>query len=149
MSASPATSQIAGYSFDTAPDLAGAATRKRLSASAIKGFLHMADKWGLSETQRRGLLGGVASSTFHAWRTDPGARLSLSQDTLTRISLLFGIYKALHTCFGPEWADQWITLGNRGALFQGHAPVEYMLRQGQPGMVEVRRLLDAWRGGRS
>src|SRR3984885_1564361 len=142
-----ATPNIAGYSFDQAPDLTDAAERERLSSSAIKAFVRITGKWGLNEAQARGLLGGVASSTFHAWKTRPRGK-KLDQDTLTRISLVIGIYKALNIYFGKPWADRWITLENRGPLFAGRAPIEYMLRQGQPGMAEVRRMLDAWRGGR-
>jgi hypothetical protein len=138
---------VAGHPFDQAPNLSSTEERARLSASALKAFVAIAAKWGLNETQARGLLGGVASSTFHAWKTNPRGR-RLDQDTLTRISLVIGIYKALNIYFGKPWADRWVTLANRGALFAGNAPVDYMLRQGQPGMVEVRRMLDAWRGGR-
>jgi len=138
---------VAGYPFDQAPNLASADERARLSASALKAFLNIAAKWGLTETQARGLLGGVASSTFHAWKTNPRGK-KLDQDSLTRISLVIGIYKALNIYFGKPWADRWVTLGNRGPLFGGGAPLDYMLRHGQPGMVEVRRMLDAWRGGR-
>jgi hypothetical protein len=138
---------VSGYSFDEAPNLADPAVRKSLSESAIKVFVNIAAKWGLNESQSRGLLGGVASSTFHAWKTAPRGK-QLDQDTLTRISIVIGIYKALNIYFGQPWADRWITLQNRGTLFAGHAPVEYMIRHGLPGMAEVRRLLDAWRGGR-
>ena len=138
---------ISGYSFQQAPDLMDSNTRARLSESAIKGFLNIADRWQLTETQARGLLGGIASSTFHAWKTNPAA-IRLSQDTLIRISLVLGIYKATHIYFGEEWADKWVTLGNRARLFGGHPPLDFMMRHGQPGMVEVRRLLDGWRGGR-
>ena len=138
---------VAGYSFDQAPNLASAEERGRLSASAIKAFVNIAAKWGLNETQARGLLGGVASSTFHAWKTQTKGR-KLDQDVLMRISLVIGIYKALNIYFGKPWADRWVTLGNRGSLFGGGTPIDYMLRHGQPGMVEVRRMLDAWRGGR-
>lgn len=138
---------IPGYSFDEAPNLSDPQERRRLSESAIKVFVNIAGKWELNEAQARGLLGGVASSTFHAWRTRPKGK-QLDQDTLTRISLVIGIYKALNIYFGRPWSDRWITLRNRGPLFAGHAPIDYMLRQGLPGMAEVRRLLDAWRGGR-
>jgi hypothetical protein len=147
ISALPNPPIVAGYRFDSAPDLTKAAERGRLSASAIKGFLKITEKWGLTEPQSRGLLGGIASSTFHAWRTRPRGR-TLDQDTLMRISLVVGIYKALNIYFGKPWADQWVTLENRGSMFAGQAPIEYMLRRGQPGMMEVRRMLDSWRGGR-
>jgi hypothetical protein len=140
-------SVVAGYTFDRAPDLTDPEVRGRLSASAIKAFVRIADKWQLTESQARGLLGGIASSTLHAWKTAP-KKQKLTQDTLLRISLVIGIYKALHIYFGDEWADRWMTLGNRGSLFAGGAPIDYMILQGQPGMFQVRRMLDAWRGGR-
>jgi len=138
---------IAGYSFDRSPDLTDAKVRGNLSASAMKAFLKIARRWELTEAQARGLLGGIASSTLHAWRSEP-KKQKLTQDTLLRISLVIGIYKALHIYFGEEWADRWVRLGNGGALFGGAAPIDYMIRQGQPGMFQVRRMLDAWRGGR-
>ena len=138
---------VAGYSFDRSPDLTDAKVREHLSGSAINAFVKIAAKWDLTESQARGLLGGIASSTFHAWKSEPGKQ-KLSQDTLLRISLVIGIYKALHIYFGEKWADRWVTLGNRASMFAGGAPIEYMIRQGQPGMLQVRRMLDGWRGGR-
>jgi hypothetical protein len=32
-------------------------------------------------------------------------------------------------------------------MFSGTSPLSYMIRQGLPGMMQVRRLLDSWRGG--
>ncbi len=138
---------VAGYSFDQSPNLTDPAERERLSSSAMKAFLKVAQKWELSEVQSRGLLGGIASSTFHAWKTEPRGK-KLDQDTLMRISLVIGIFKALNIYFGKPWADRWITLANRGPMFAGQAPIDYMLRQGQPGMIQLRRMLDTWRGGR-
>src|SRR5277367_1525398 len=114
--------------FDRAPDLTNPEQREKLSASAIKAFVNIAGKWDLTEAQARGLLGGVASSTYHAWKTEPKGR-KLDQDTLMRVSLVIGIYKALHIYFGQRWADRWVTLGNRNALFSGAAPIDYMLRR--------------------
>jgi hypothetical protein len=147
MATALAVPAVPGYTFDHAPNLADPRERRQLSESAIRVFVNIAHKWDLNEAQARGLLGGVASSTFHAWKTKPKGK-QLDQDTLTRISLVIGIYKALNIYFSKPWSDRWITLENRGPLFAGQAPVYYMLRQGQPGMVEVRRMLDAWRGGR-
>jgi hypothetical protein len=143
----PITPVVNGYDFDEAPDLASSVDRERLSTSAIKAFVKITEKSSLNETQARGLLGGIASSTYHAWRTEPRGR-KLDQDTLMRISLLIGIYKALNIYFSKPWADRWITLANRGHLFGGHAPIDYMLRHGQPSMIQLRRMLDSWRGGR-
>lgn len=138
--------RIAGYDFEFGANLGNATERTQLSSAAIRGFLNIAKKWKLNEEQSRALLGGLASSTFHAWKTNP--KRALDQDTLTRISLIIGIYKALNIYFGKPWADSWITLENRGSLFSGRTPLAYIMQRGQPGMVEVRRMLDAWRGGR-
>jgi hypothetical protein len=138
---------VAGYTFEGAADLSQAETRTRLSETAIKTFMNIVQKWDLNEAQSRGLLGGIASSTFHGWRAHPELK-HLSQDELTRISLVIGIYKALNIYFGEPWADRWVTSGNRGALFNGRTPIEFMVSTGLPGMLGVRRMLDAWRGGR-
>src|SRR3954447_1614278 len=147
MSPGSALPRVAGYRFDKAANLADQGEREKLSPAAIKAFNNIAKKWGLNEEQSRGLLGGIASSTFHSWRTSP-EKVKLHQDTLMRISLLIGIYKSLNIYFGKPWSDRWIVLGNRGPLFNGQAPIDYMLMHGQPGMVQVRSVLDSWRGGR-
>jgi hypothetical protein len=138
--------QVAGYSFDFAPDLSKPDVRRKLTPGALRTFVNIAAKWELTEVQARGLLGGVASSTYHAWKTNARGK-QLDQDTLTRVSLTIGIYKALNIYFNKPLADRWITLGNRGPMFAGHSPLEYMIRNGLPGMVDIRRMLDAWRGG--
>ena len=104
MATALAAPNVAGYSFDQAPDLTDPQERRKLSENAIKVFVNIAQKWQLNEVQARGLLGGVASSTFHAWKTRPKGK-HLDQDTLTRISLVIGIYKALNIYFGKPWAD--------------------------------------------
>jgi hypothetical protein len=137
---------VVGYSFDVAPDLSSPEVRRKLTPGALRTFTNIVAAWKLTEAQARALLGGVASSTYHAWRTNPKGK-QLDQDTLTRISLAIGIYKGLNIYFNKPLSDRWITLGNRGPLFAGASPVEYMIQNGLPGMVDVRRMIDAWRGG--
>jgi len=93
----------------------------------------------------RSLLGGIAASTLHAWKSGPDKRV-LDQDTLTRISYVVGIYKGLHTYFGAA-GDEWITLPNDSPLFGGAVPIDFMVAAGLIGMYEVRRMLDAWSAG--
>ncbi len=145
MATALALPHIAGYAFDVSPDLSQAATRARLSRSAIKGFLRIVEKWELRDTDARLLLGGMSSGSFYALKKEQ--QRTLDQDTLTRISLLIGIFKALNILYSPKLADAWITLPNRNPMFQGASPLAYMLQRGQPGMVAVRQLLDARRGG--
>ena len=136
----------AGYAFDISPDLSDARTRVRLSRSALRGFLRIMEKWGIKDQDARQLLGGISSGSYYAMKKSPAQR-TLDQDTLIRISLLIGIFKALNILYSKALADAWITLPNRNAMFRGASPLAYMVQRGQPGMVSVRQLLDARRGG--
>jgi hypothetical protein len=120
--------------------------RRRLSGPAIRSFFNVATKWGLSVDQQRGLLGWPAPSTYHKYKS--GQVGILSFDTLTRISLLLGIYKALHILYSQaELADQWIKLANLNPIFGGKSPLDLMLDGGMDSLFVVRRLLDGRRGG--
>jgi hypothetical protein len=127
-------------------NLADAAERARLSASAIQAFVNIAKKWKLTEVQARGLLGAVDAPTYCAWQSDPHGT-TLDQETMTRISLVIGIFKALNIGFGKALADQWVTLANSGPLFAGQSPIDFMIERGPAGMKTVRRLLDSWSVG--
>ena len=146
MAAAVVLPYVAGYAFDVAADLSHAATRERLSLSALRGFLRIMDKWGIKDPDARQLLGGISSGSYYGLKKEPKNR-TLDQDMLTRISLLVGIFKALNILYSPALADAWITLPNRNAMFRGMSPLTYMIQRGQPGMLHVRQLLDARRGG--
>ncbi len=146
MAATASVPLIAGYRFDVAANLADHATRKRLSPTGMKAFLRIMDRWGIKDNEARDLLGGVSSGSFYGLKKGPGRR-ALDQDTLTRISLLIGIFKALNILYSERLADAWMTLPNSNPMFRGSTPLAYILRLGQPGMVEVRQMLDARRGG--
>jgi hypothetical protein len=150
MAATVPVPRIAGYSFDVAANLADAATRKRLSPAALRAFFKMMKAWGIKDQEARELLGGISAASFYALKKDaekPGLKRVLDQDRLTRISYLVGIFKALNILYSRKLADAWIRLPNKNAMFSGGAPLEYMVRLGIPGMSQVRRLLDSYRGG--
>lgn len=157
-SATLALPVIPGYIPEAAADLSDAATRRRLSAAAVKGFLAIMEKWNLRDPDARRLLGGMSTGSFYALKQeilkksvlkkDDRKGRVLDQDTLTRISLLVGIFKALNILYSPKLADAWMTLPNTNPMFRGLTPLAYILQRGQPGMVHVRQLLDARRGGR-
>src|SRR5277367_2306476 len=134
-----------GYQFEVMPDLSRLEMRERLSQSAIDGFFAIVDKWGLSVERAGELLGGMPRSTVYKLKTAPG---TLSQDELTRISFIVGIYKALHILLPDQPADQWMTRPNDNFLFGGQTPLDFVVRAGIPGLQQVRSLLDAARGGR-
>src|ERR1700733_10234186 len=132
-----------GYKFDATPDLSRLETRERLSQSAIDGFFAIMDKWHVPIERAGDLLGGVPRSTAYKLKTAAG---TLRQDELTRISYVVGIYKALHILLPAEHADRWMTQPNDNFLFGGQPPIEYAIRNGIPGLQQIRSLLDAARG---
>ena len=147
--------------FDTAPEdreercafqkadhryFGNAVGPERLSAGGIQAFANIARKWELTPEQARGFLGAVDVPTYLAWQADPHGT-SLNQEIMTRISLAIGIFKALNICFSEALADQWVTLKNRGLLFAGQAPIDFMIERGPAGMKTVRRLLESRSAG--
>jgi hypothetical protein len=130
---------------DVLVDLNDKAQRERLSSSALKGFFQLASAWQVRDEDARELLGGVSSSAFYEWKKNPGRVLEV--DRITRISYLLGIYKALHILYGDKLADEWVHLPNSNPVFNGRAPLAFMLGGGLLAMQTVRRLLDARRGG--
>ena len=121
------------------------ADRTRLTAVALKAFVRLAQAWELTNADAAALL-GVSPSTLE--RIKRGVRESdLSQDQLTRVSALIGIYKGLHLLFADSMADRWPHLANKGPLFNRETPIRAMIEGGIPHMIEVRRYIDAVRGG--
>ena len=124
---------------------ASGSDRARLSAPALKAFKALTGHWGLTN-QNAAMLLGVSMSTWE--RIKRGERDGeLSQDQLTRISALVGIYKGLHLLFADKMSDRWPNLENRSPLFDGKTPVAAMIEGGIPLMIEIRRYVDAVRGG--
>ena len=119
--------------------------RKRLSGPALRAFFPIASAWSLSVGEQRGLLGWPAASTFHKYKS--GSHGTLSFDTLTRLSLILGIYKALQLLYAePALADAWVRLPNTNPIFGGKPPLALMIDDGIDGLYRVRRLLDGRRG---
>ena len=121
------------------------ATRRRLSAPALRTFFSVARAWQLSATEERGVLGWPPPSTFHKYKSGDAGVLSF--DTLTRISLLLGIYKSLQLLYPePAFADRWMRMPNANELFRGATPLAFAIDNGIDGLFQVRRLLDGRRG---
>lgn len=114
---------------------------EKLSGPGLRTFLNIGQVWGLSNEEMRALLGWPGESTFYQYKS--GKCGTLSYDTLTRISLIMGIYKALHILYPDETlADSWVRLPNRNALFGGRPAIELMTNGGLDGLFQVRRLVD-------
>lgn len=137
---------LAGFSTDTVPDLSNKDIQQRLSRAAVPAFFKLVQAWKVRDEAARQLLGGVSNGVYYQLKR--GHKKTLDQDKLTRISLLIGIFKALNILYSRKLADAWINLPNSNPMFEGEAPLAYMIRGGVPALVRVRQLLDARRGGR-
>ena len=126
-------------------DFSDESDRVRLSKVALKAYRRVVEQWGLTGLQAAALL-DVSTSTWERLKAG-GKERPLSQDQLTRISALVGIYKGLHLLFADGMADRWPRLDNKGPLFAQRSPIESMMKGGIPQMLDVRRYVDAIRGG--
>lgn len=135
-----------GLDLRKLPDLTDSATRKRLSPAAIEALLNIAEKWDLKSDNAMALLGGISNGRYYALKKT--RRGLLTQDELTRVSLLIGIFKALNILFGEKLANQWVSRPNSNPMFRNQPPLLFLIQGGMPAMLAVRRLLDSRRGGR-
>jgi hypothetical protein len=119
--------------------------RARLTSVALKAFIALSEQWGMTGVEAAALL-GVSESTWD--RIKRGSwNQPLSQDQMTRASAVIGLYKGLKLLFADEMSDRWPKLPNSGFIFQKKSPIEAMIEGGIPAMLEVRRYIDAVRGG--
>ena len=126
------------------------ANRRRLGAPGLRAFLHIAALWRLNEAERLRVLGLPPRSTYHGWvrLAEAGGALSLPVDTLTRISAVLGIHKALRILFETDAeAVAWLRGPHAALPFAGQAPMALVASGTQDGLMLVRRFLDAARGG--
>ncbi|MSP01544.1 MAG: DUF2384 domain-containing protein [Acetobacteraceae bacterium] len=124
-----------------APD----ATVNRAEAAAmLRAVLNLFDRWQLTATEARHLLGDPSERTYQRWRK--GEVASLPNDTIFRLGTLLGIHKALRYMFAePERGYAWIRAPN--AAFGGHSALERMSQGAPTNLAAVRAYLDAERAG--
>src|SRR6476661_7393136 len=126
------------------------ANRRRLSAPGLRTFLAIADLWGLTEEQRRLVLGYPSRSTYHNWckqAREHGA-FTLDVDVLARISAVLGIHQALGILFPIErLGGEWLRTAHNAVVFGGRPPLDLVTSGSQDGLLSVRRFLDGARGG--
>jgi uncharacterized protein (DUF2384 family) len=135
-----------GLDLKKVPDLGDATTRARLSTPAIAAFFAIVERWEVRNEDAMALLGGISHGRYYELKKS--RKGLLSQDELTRVSLLIGIFKALNILFSQRLANQWALRPNSNAMFSNVAPLQMLMRGGVPAMIGVRRLLDSRRGGR-
>jgi hypothetical protein len=128
------------------PDLSIEATRAELTPAAIEAFLGLSRIWRLTSRQAIALLGEGSERTWFRIKAKEWDQ-ALSQDSLTRVSALVGLYKGLHLLFSETLADEWVRRANTEDIFAGVTPLDYMIAGGIPAMLETRNYVDALRGG--
>ena len=124
---------------------ASEADRERLTPAGLRAVRKVVEQWKLKGHEAAALL-GVSTSTWDRMSAEKWDS-SLTQDQLTRVSALVGVFKGLHLLFADGMADRWATLPNKGPLFGGHSPVKAMIEGAIPAMLDIRRHVDALRGG--
>jgi hypothetical protein len=127
-----------------------AASRRALSAPALRTFLAIADLWGLTEAQRLLVLGYPSRSTYHNWcrQAREHADITLDVDVLMRISAVLGIHQALGILFATEkLGTEWLRTPHAALVFGGQPPLALVTSGTQDGLLTVRRFLDGARGG--
>lgn len=116
-----------------------------LLAAGLRTFFRLANEWRLSEAEQIILLGSPAEFELARWRS--GDVASGSGETLERISLVLGIYKAIQTLLPDRArANHWIRAPNFAPTFSGGSALDQMLRGDIADLRRVRTYLDAQLG---
>ncbi|MGH7482208.1 MAG: MbcA/ParS/Xre antitoxin family protein [Longimicrobiales bacterium] len=117
-----------------------------VAGAGLRGFVRIAELWGLGVADQLRLLGDPARSTYYKWKGE--ARPQLPRDTLERISYVVGIYKALQILFpDPDRADAWVRQPNAAPTFGGRSALQRMLSGQVADLYVVRQYVDAQLGG--
>lgn len=92
------------------------------------------------------MLGGVSRSTLAKYETLP--RVTLSRDTLERISYILGIYKSLRVMYPTaERANRRVRLETSEPPLLGASALDVMALGSMKHLAETRRYFDAKRAG--
>lgn len=125
-------------------------TREHL-ASSIQWISEMADRdrWNLTDEEVAILLGGIDIAIYEDWkcRAANGQSLTLTMDTVERLSLLLGIWRALQLIVPVNRRDlaySWFSTVNNSSLLMGKSIKDYLLDMNTvEAMYAVRRYLDS------
>lgn len=118
-------------------------TGKNTAIAGLKAVFRIFDNWGFRNEEMRILLGQPSRQTFYNWKN--GKVRNIPHDTITRLSYILGIYKALQILFpNAKRADDWINKPNKA--FGNNSAKERMLAGEIMDLAKVRQHLDAARG---
>lgn len=112
--------------------------------AALKGFFGICREWNCAQEEMMQLLGGVSRDTLAQYEKLP--HVTLSRDTLERISYILGIYKSLRVMYPTaERANRRVRLETSEAPFAGASALDFMARGSLKHLAETRRYFDAKR----
>lgn len=109
---------------------------EELIAPALRTYFRLTEEWGLSDQEQSSLLGEPEDANMVLWRQ--GAVEDVGSEALERISLLLGIYRALHTIFNDQnQANSWPMRNHLSGDWAGTTALAHMLSDGIPGLRRV------------
>lgn len=114
------------------------------AAAMLRAALQLFERWQLSDSQARTLLGQPSARTYSRWKAQQTA--ALPYDTARRLSYLMGIHRSLRHWFKePERAYAWVHKGH--PHFGGKSALSRMLAGDVTDLAAVRTYLDSGRSG--
>jgi uncharacterized protein (DUF2384 family) len=127
---------------DAAPDVAQISPSE--AEAMARAVIRLFERWRLSDTEARQVLGGLPARTYARWKAGEPGRID--RDLATRLSLLMGIHKGLRYLFSdPARGYDWV--GRPNAAFGDRTPLAVMTQGDIFSLARVRGYLDAERGG--
>ena len=99
----------------------------------------VANAWGLTDTEKLGLLGLESAADLDALCDRPFQ--DISPETLERAGLLLDIFIVLNVIFPQDSADRWIQRPNKARLFGGKSALMTMIEGGVASLRNVKLYL--------
>lgn len=110
--------------------------------AAVRTFWRIASRWKLNDQQQMVILGVRDSDVLHTWQA--GDVKQVPEDTLTRLSFVLGIYKAINILLpDPERADAWFWKPNHAPFLNGQCAMQRMLSGDVGDLQTMRQYLDS------
>ena len=113
------------------------------SAAMLRAVFRLFEKWAVTDTEARILLGQPSPSTLYRWKR--GEIGGIPSDTIWRLADLMGIHKALRYLFADvERCYAWVRKPN--LAFAGRSALDRKLAGAPADITALRAYLDAERG---
>ena len=115
-----------------------------MDQTIVKAFLDAVQAWTLDGATAC-MLAGVPQDLVSDWES--WATMKFGEKSLARMRMVAQIRTALDISWSPSLASQWMSLPNRGELFKGISPVDYIQKHHWPGLYTVLCQVQAWAVG--